>query len=210
MAGDSLIDNLEYKDAKKMIQLPIIDENHRVLENASRHMEDSALICENPEIQLNQMRTEVFFLIPDFLAEPEDKNLKFLTKNIELNKKNLEDLCVNFNNFIVQISKTLNCLYSPFQGLKREINNIIFKFEETIKGLCIPLISKKEGINSIDTSGLTEKQMKELEVDKLIIDKEINKFFTKILIFIFISNTFKKFFIFRNTFFYLILKFLNW
>ena len=176
MAGDSLIDNLEYKDAKKMIQLPIIDENHRVLENASRHMEDSALICENPEIQLNQMRTEVFFLIPDFLVEPEDKNLKFLKKNIELNKKNLEDLCVNFNNFIVQISKTLNCLYSPFQGLKREINNIIFKFEETIKGLCIPLISKKEGINSIDTSGLTEKQMKELEVDKLIIDKKINKF----------------------------------
>ena len=80
MAGDSLIDNLEYKDAKKMIQLPIIDENHRVLENASRHMEDSALICENPEIQLNQMRTEVFFLIPDFLVEPEDKNLKFLKK----------------------------------------------------------------------------------------------------------------------------------
>ena len=38
------------------------------------------------------------------------------------------------------------------------------------------MISKKEGINSIDTSGLTEKQMKELEVDKLIIDKEITKF----------------------------------
>ena len=28
----------------------------------------------------------------------------------------------------------------PFQGLKKEINNIIFKFEETIKGLCAPLI----------------------------------------------------------------------
>ena len=61
MAGDNLIESLEYSDAKKMIQLPIIDENHKVLEDASRHMEDSVLICENPEIQLNQMRTEVFF-----------------------------------------------------------------------------------------------------------------------------------------------------
>ena len=176
MAGDNLIESLEYSDAKKMIQLPIIDENHKVLEDASRHMEDSVLICENPEIQLNQMRTEVFFFLPDFLVEPKDKNLKFLKKCIELNKKNFEDLCINFNKSIVNISSKLNKLNMPFQGLKREINNVIIKFEETIKGLCTPLVNQMEGINSIDITELTEEQKKELETDKLIIDKEINKF----------------------------------
>ena len=64
----------------------------------------------------------------------------------------------------------------PFQGLKREINNVIIKFEETIEGLCTPLVNQMEGINSIDITELTEEQKKELETDKLIIDKEINKF----------------------------------
>ena len=76
MAGENLIDILEYNEAKRMIDLPIIDKNHRILEDATRRVDDSVLICENPEIQLNQIRTEVFFLMPDFLVNPEDKELK--------------------------------------------------------------------------------------------------------------------------------------
>ena len=80
MAGENLIDILEYNEAKRMIDLPIIDKNHRILEDATRRVDDSVLICENPEIQLNQIRTEVFFLMPDFLEDPTDKDLKYLKK----------------------------------------------------------------------------------------------------------------------------------
>ena len=104
MAGDNILEILEYKDAKNMIQLPIVDTNHKVLEEASRCVEDSVLLCENPEIQLSEMRTEVFFLMPDFLVDPTDKDLKFLKKNIELNKINFENLCVHLNEFVKLIS----------------------------------------------------------------------------------------------------------
>ena len=176
MDGDNILDFLEYKDAKNMIQLPIVDANHKVLEEASRCVEDSALLCENPEIQLNEMRTEVFFLMPDFLVDPTDKDLKFLKKNIELNKINFENLCAQLNEFVKFISTSLNNLNSPSLELKKEINDIITKFENTIKSLCAPLISQTEGMNSIDTTVLTEEQKKELEIDKLSINQEINNF----------------------------------
>ena len=176
MAGENLIDILEYNEAKRMIDLPIIDKNHRILEDATRRVDDSVLICENPEIQLNQIRTEVFFLMPDFLVNPEDKELKYLKKMIELNINNFEKLCKNLNDFVQKISGSLNNLNKPSLDLKKEINSIIKKFEDTIKGLCAPLISQREGINTIDTTILTEEQKRELEADKIIIDKEINQF----------------------------------
>ena len=176
MAGENLIDILEYNEAKRMIDLPIIDKNHRILEDATRRVDDSVLICENPEIQLNQIRTEVFFLMPDFLVNPEDKELKYLKKMIELNINNFEKLCKNLNDFVQKISGSLNNLNKPSLDLKKEINSIIKKFEDTIKGLCAPLISQREGINTIDTTMLTEEQKRELEADKIIIDKEINQF----------------------------------
>ena len=154
MAGENLIDILEYNEAKRMIDLPIIDKNHRILEDATRRVDDSVLICENPEIQLNQIRTEVFFLMPDFLVNPEDKELKYLKKMIELNINNFEKLCKNLNDFVQKISGSLNNLNKPSLDLKKEINSIIKKFEDTIKGLCAPLISQREGINTIDTTML--------------------------------------------------------
>ena len=121
MAGENLIDILEYNEAKRMIDLPIIDKNHRILEDATRRVDDSVLICENPEIQLNQIRTEVFFLMPDFLVNPEDKELKYLKKMIELNINNFEKLCKNLNDFVQKISGSLNNLNKPSLDLKKEI-----------------------------------------------------------------------------------------
>ena len=176
MAGENILDILGYQEAKRMIQLPIIDENHRILEDATRCVDDSVLICENPEIQLNEMRTEVFFLMPEFLEDPTDKDLKYLKKNIELSKSSFEDLCVSLNEFIKVISISLNSLNEPTLKLKKEINTILTKFEETIRGLCAPLVSQTEGLNTIDITILSEEQKKELEVDKSMIDKDINKF----------------------------------
>jgi uncharacterized protein YoxC len=122
------------------------------------------------------MRAEVFFLMPDFLEDPTDKDLKYLKKNIELSKLSFENLCVSLNDFVKKISLSLNKLNKPTLELKKEINAILTKFEETIRGLCTPLVSQTEGLNTIDTTILNEDQKKELEVDKSMIDNDIYKF----------------------------------
>ena len=176
MAGQNYLDNLKYSEAKDLIQLPIIDENHQVLEEAERNVADSVIICERPEIELNPMRTEVFLIMPEFLNEPKDDVLRLLKKNIELTKAKFEELCKKSNKFIEEMTKTLKNLNNPSQELKKEISNIIEKFENTIKGLCAPLISQKEGLDSIDLTKLTEDQKNELEEDKKFVVNEINKF----------------------------------
>ena len=73
------------------------------------------------------MRTEVFFLIPDFLVNPSDKELKFLKKTIELNKYNFENLCALLNKIIYTICSSLYNLNSPSLKLKKEINILLTK-----------------------------------------------------------------------------------
>ena len=117
MAGENILDILGYQEARRMMQMPIIDKNHRVLEDATRHVDDSVLICETPEIQLNEMRTEVF-LMPDFLEDPTDKDLKYLKE------KKYSFLNFLFNNMRliidnIHISEKLNAqIFKESQKLK--------------------------------------------------------------------------------------------
>ena len=176
MAGENDLENLQYEEAKNLIQIPIIDENHKVLEDAERFIQNSVLICEAPEIDLNPMRTEVFLIMPEFLINPENDELKLLKKNIELTKLKLEELCKKTNKFSNQIKDTLKKLNDPSQKLKEEISEIMKKFENTIKGLCTPLIAQKEGLDTIDLTTLTENQKNELNEDKKLVENEIKKF----------------------------------
>ena len=179
MAGESLIEKLEYNEAKQIIKIPKIDENHRILENTTKKISDSLLTLETPEIELSQIRTEIFFLKPDFFKSPKNQKEKFLKANIELYIASFKKLCSEYNNFISEISKGLICLKNPSLELISEINKILTQFENTIKSLCAPIISKREGLNTIDESILTEDQKQELKLDKMSIDKEILDFLTE-------------------------------
>ena len=179
MAGESLIEKLEYNEAKQIIKIPKIDENHRILENTTKKISDSLLTLETPEIELSQIRTEIFFLKPDFFKSPKNQKEKFLKANIELYIASFKKLCTEYNNFISEISKGLISLKNPSLELISEINKILTQFENTIKSLCAPIISKREGLNTIDESILTEDQKQELKLDKMSIDKEILDFLTE-------------------------------
>ena len=176
MPGKSLLDQLAYNEAKKIIKLAIVDANHKILEDTTKKITDSRITLETPEIDLNQMRTEIFFIKPDFFDSPNGEKQNFLKKSIELYISSFENLCINLNKFIIEISKGLNNLNKPSLELQSEINNILVKFEDTIKNLCAPLISKREGLNTIDESSLTEEQKQELKLDKMNIDREILDF----------------------------------
>ena len=176
MPGKSLLDQLAYDEAKEIIKLAIVDANHKILEDTTKKITDSRITLETPEIDLNQMRTEIFFIKPDFFDSPNGEKQNFLKKSIELYISSFENLCINLNKFIIEISKGLNNLNKPSLELQSEINNILVKFEDTIKNLCAPLISKREGLNTIDESTLTEEQKQELKLDKMSIDREILDF----------------------------------
>ena len=135
MAGESLIEKLEYNEAKEMINLPKVDENHRLLEETTRKINDSLLTLETPEIELSPIRTEIFFLKPEFFKSPKGPKEKFLKTNIELYIASFKKLCVELNNFISDISKGLNSLQKPSLELISEINKIKYQFENTIKNL---------------------------------------------------------------------------
>ena len=146
--------SIEYQKAVSLMDLVIIEENHKLLDIAVNNIEESVLICENPEIELFQMRSDVFFLLPDYLNNPTDSQLIELKKDLKLYKDGYENLCQKLNDYIGNVSKSLMNLFTPSNNLRKEINQIIIQFEKNIENLCIPLISQQQGLDTIDTSNL--------------------------------------------------------
>ena len=176
MPGKNVISELDYKDAVSLIDSKIIEKNHSILDSTVDDIEDSKLICKIPEIELFQMRTEIFYLIPDFLKSPNDPKLKGLKQDIELYKNLYEKLAEKLNVFIDEASESLKNLLEPSNKLEMEIMKIIAQFEETVKNLCAPLISEQQGLDTIDTNKLSERQKDELNEEKSDIVYKIDLF----------------------------------
>ena len=105
MPGKNVISELDYKDAVSLMDSKIIEKNHSILDSTVDDIEDSKLICKIPEIELFQMRTEIFYLIPDFLKN--DPKLKDLKQDIELYKNLYENLAKKLNEFVDETSEKL-------------------------------------------------------------------------------------------------------
>ena len=154
MLGKSSISEIDYNQAVNLMNSTIIEKNHNILDLTVDDIEESALICEYPEIELNPMRSQIFYLMPEFLIDTNEEKLLKVKKEIEFYIKEYEKLCNKMNDFGDKTNKYLNDLLYPSDNLKKEIEKIIKQFEETIKNLCIPLILEIEGLNTIDISKL--------------------------------------------------------
>ena len=171
-----LISNLDYNLAESIIRIQLINDNHLLLDSTLNTIEDTSLMLENPEIDLNPMRTQIFFIKPAFLMNPTEPYLKDLSKDIEEYQEAYENLCTQINSFTVEVSNSLKILYKPSNDLKIEISRILEQFEETIKNLCVPLISEREGLDTININNLSEKQKFEINEDKMTIIYQIDEF----------------------------------
>lgn len=190
MPGKNEISDLHYNEAASLMDSEIIIKNHKILDSAVENIEDSVLICENPEIELNKMRSQVFYLIPEFLEnlpnyekineivniDPKTKEKIQLKGEIEKYKKDYESLCSQINKFVDTTSESLKKLYKPSNEMKEEINIILKHFEETIKNLCVPLISEQKGLYTINEIKLNDEQKDELNEDKLTIKLKVDQF----------------------------------
>ena len=166
---------LDYNEAVNLTNTKIITKTHKLLDTSKVKLEDSALICKFPEIELMQMHSELFYIPPEFLVNPQNPDLIELNKNIEIYKNGYERLCKIINDTVTSQSESIKKLKDPSINLINEIVKITKQFEETVKNLCIPLISKNEGLD-IDLNKLTEIEKEEFFEDKQKIGAEINKF----------------------------------
>ena len=134
MNANILISNLEYKDIELLMGSEIISGNHSILDVTMNY---SVLIYENPEIEINPMRTDIFYITPAFLLNPKEQYLIDLIKDIEEYKQSYEDLCKKVNTFTMEVSYSLKELYGASNNLKSDICKKVVHFEETIKNLCV-------------------------------------------------------------------------
>ena len=184
MAGENLIDKLSRKQAEDLLDKATKDikvtvnvhENYELLEKASDEIKNTILNCKNPEIQLQKMSTNVVCLLPDFLKEPKDIKHKENKKEIDLYIESFENICVQINDYITNVHKSLNNIKNPYIDLDNEMTKILTTFTDTTKNLCGPILYKSEGLDRINTNNLSEEYKPVFENERNQIIADINNF----------------------------------
>jgi len=170
------LSEMNYDEAENLMSSDIINKNHKLLNKTENRINDSVMICEEPQIDMSPMRTEIFFVPPEFIKNPKDETLKSLLIDINLYKSKYGKLAMNANQLYEKGFKSLHNLYGPSNNIKTEVNKLKLQFEETVKNLCAPLISEQEGLDKIDINSLNEDQKEQFIEDKMYIKDQILEF----------------------------------
>ena len=169
------LSDMNYNDAETLMSSEIINNNHKLLEKTENTIEDSVIICEEPQIEISPMRTEIFFVPPEFIKNPKNETLKSLSTDIDLYRNEYRKLAENANELSEKALKSLHNLYGPSNNIKEEANKLKSNFEKTVKNLCAPLISKHDGFDTIK-SNLDEEQKKQFKIDEMNLEDQISEF----------------------------------
>ena len=169
------VSDLSYEKAEKILNLPIIEQNHNLLNRSLSIINDSIIICENSNFSI--INSTLNYMTPNFLNMATKTALKIVKNDLEFYKDKYEELIENINNFTLQASNSLEISYSVLNDLKKEINNLILDFENIIKNLCVPLIAKERVFDLMDLRKLNEYGLYNKEdIDKISIIKNIELF----------------------------------
>ena len=167
------ISELNYKDAGSLLGSKIIDKNFILLNQTIDNLNNSLIASQNSNISEINVS---FFSFPSFLDNPTKNALKIVKADLEFYKRKYEELTENANNLSLTTSELFENIYTPLFNLKEELIKLTEKYKETLKNLCIPLLSQKELLNIIEENTVNEKKKKQLEEDKLIILSKMEKY----------------------------------
>ena len=170
------LSEMNYNDAENLMNSDIINKNHKLLNKTENRINDSVMICEEPQIDMSPMRTEIFFVPPEFIKSPKNETMKSLLIDINLYISKYKQLALNANELYEKGFKSLHNLYGPSNNIKTEVNKLKLQFEETVKNLCAPLISEQEGLDTIDVNSLNENQKDQFIEDKMNVKDQILEF----------------------------------
>ena len=169
------VSDLSYEKAEKTLNLQIIEINHNLLNRSLRKINDSLIICENYNFSL--INSTIKYMSPNFLKVATKTALKIVNTDLEFYKDKYEELIENINNFTLLASNSLKASYLVLNDIKKEINNLLFDFENIIKNLCVPLIAKERLVHIMSLRKLNEYELYNSEdIDKVSIIKNIELF----------------------------------
>ena len=167
--------DLSYEKAEKTLNLPIIELNHNILNKSLRKINDSLNIYENYNFSL--INSTIKYMFPSFLKVTTKTALKIVKTDLEFYQDKYEELIENINNFTLLASNSLKTTYLVLNDIKKEINNLIFDFENIIKNLCVPLIAKEKIFHIMDLRKLNEYELyNNKNIDELPFNKNIELF----------------------------------
>ena len=169
------VSDLSYEKAEKILNLQIIELNHRLLNRSLSKINDSIIICENSNFSL--INSTLKYMTPNFLNVASKTALKIVKTDLEFYKDKYEELLENINNLTIQASNSIEASNSILNDIKKEINNLLLDFENIIKNLCVPLIAKERVFDIMDLRKLNEYELYNSEdIDKVSIIKNIELF----------------------------------
>ena len=175
---DFLKKNLDqYPEIKEAMLNPgNIDESGEKIVEMNKNMTIPLLICDNPDIELPKVPTQLNFVIPSSIKK--SKEIYLINTRNDLNSyKNLyEKNSATVNKIIDEIKGCLKNLYNPIKSLREDIKNYSNNFDNSINQLSIPLKNGKKGLNDIKYEKYPKEKQEKFLKDKDEIIKEIDIF----------------------------------
>ena len=156
--------NLDFKEVEALMGLEIVETNYIILNETINNIIESLNNFE--KIDIKPINTEINYTSPGNLENPTKASLKLVKSDVEFYKSKFEELSEKSNNISEIILKSIENIYSPLNKTKEEITKVLYKFEEMMRNLSIPLLLKEMILNNNERN-LNEDEIKELDEDKL-------------------------------------------
>ena len=175
---DFLEKNLEqYPEIKEAMLNPgNIDGSGEKIVEMNKNMTEPLLICDNPDIELPKVPTQINFIIPQQMRKSKEISIVNIKNDLISYKKLYEKNSTTVNKVIDEIKASLKNLYNPIKSLRDDIKNYSNNFENSINQLSIPLKNGKKGLNDINYKKYPKDKQNLFLKDKNEVIKEIDNF----------------------------------
>ena len=175
---DFLEKNLEqYPEIKEAMLNPgNIDGSGEKIVEMNKNMTEPLLICDNPDIELPKVPTQINFIIPQQMRKSKEISIVNIRNDLTSYKKLYEKNSTTVNKVIDEIKASLKNLYNPIKSLRDDIKNYSNNFENSINQLSIPLKNGKKGLNDINYKKYPKDKQNLFLKDKNEVIKEIDNF----------------------------------
>lgn len=173
---DEFFENFDPELAKALLNPITINNSEKSLKNAKGETTMNLLICSNPDSELENVPTQLNFLLPLEIIKSKDPYIINLKNDLNMYRKSYEQYSKQVNKIIDKTKESIKHLYSPIKKIHDEIQKYSKNFENSINQLTIPLQNKKESLNQINYQNYPLDKQNNFKIDKDEIIKEINDF----------------------------------
>ena len=153
-----------------------IDNSIENLQKVNEAMIKPLLICDNPDIELPPIKTQLNFLVPQVIRKSKEPYVINLKNDLNMYRKLYEKHSKQVNQIIEKTKESIKNLYQPLKQLADDIKKNSTSFESIIIETSTPLKNKKNSLIQINPQKYSKEKQKEFKKDKDKIIEEINNY----------------------------------